>query len=355
MKVLFVKASDFYNDVRVTKYAKVLHSEGHTLDFVGWQRVEKEQANPYFNKLTYIQKGYGFNNKWLIFGYFFWMIRLFFKALFFPKYDWIYVVDFECAFPVRLANIFRRQKIVYDIYDEFAIRYKLPGVAKWIIQEMDYFSRRGSHTVIHVDESRVSPRDKKYIIIENSPMDYYENRSFKVDIKPVFAVTGWMTDRRGTESIYKFLMDHSEYKFLVIGNITDPEMKKKYLAQANVEYHDMMPQDEVFERTKDCAGIFALYDPSVEINRKAASNKSFDALMLGKILITNEGILMAEKVKSMNIGLVVNYDYDASWNKIVGLMQDEKRLHDMCIHSRELYETGYEFSKLLKNRLLNKL
>lgn len=69
-------------------------------------------------------------------------------------------------------------------------------------------------------------------------------------------------------------------------------------------YYDRMPQAELFDKLIDCCGIFSLYDPKLEINRLAASNKVYDAMMLGIPVITNPEVTNSVLLKNMGLALL---------------------------------------------------
>ena len=135
-----------------------------------------------------------------------------------------------------------------------------------------------------------------------------------------------------------------------MGEFINKETEKKYMGIPNIEYHHFMPQPDLFKIIGSCRGIFSLYDPSIEINKLAASNKLYDAMMLSIPVIVNKGILAADLVRNAGIGFVVNYDYDATWQVLE--KYDNVLVASMGKKGRNLYLQKYEFSKMLETVLL---
>ena len=112
-----------------------------------------------------------------------------------------------------------------------------------------------------------------------------------------------------------------------------------------------MAQEDLFEKIIDCCGIFSLYDPQLEINRLAASNKVYDAMMLGIPVITNPEVANSAFIKEHEVGVVVDYKFNERWD----FLSDSKFVEFATTigkNGRNLYLKEYRFEKMLENRLL---
>ncbi len=343
--ILLIKASNI-DDVRLQKYIKVLSDKNYNLTFIGWER-KKRVENDIGIEVKYLLTGFNSSKFQLLFGYVFWIFCVFFYLLFnYKKYKIIYSVDFESTFSVYVISKFFKIQYIYDIYDEFAIRYNFPSLIKKILQKLDFKIRDKSYRTVHVDKNRVSQNDTNYMIIENSPFDFYNGNFMTPKFEKVIAVTGLMSSSRGIKEIYDFALDYSSIKFILIGEFPGYEETLKHQLQKldNVDLFLKMSQYEVFEKIKNCSAIMALYDPKIEINRKAASNKLYDGMMLGIPVISNEGIEMSNFIKEKNIGLVINYTYNKyEWQKIENLINSPESLSVISKKSRDLYEKNFNF------------
>lgn len=355
--ILFVFAAT-ENGVRLQKFAKFLSAHSYKLKFIGWLRY-KNQTRPKdtkFETIDYLIKGGGEANKKLPGLYLCFLFKLFFKLLFRKNLskELVFAINFESAYIVYLVSHFRKVTYVYDIWDEFAISHKFPSKVVNCLKKIDKRIRKKSAFYIHVDEKRLSSIESdNYIIVYNSPYDIYGNAIHEVKYENAFAVTGWLNNIRGLDSIYKFASSNPQIQFVVAGEFIDSTIKDKYLALKNVQYYHFMPQNELFDKIKNCRGIFSLYDPSLEINRLAASNKLYDAMMLAVPSVVNSEIAAAKTVKDAQIGYLVNYVYDETWDQLSKFDIDETtRLGQ---NGRKEYLSNYEFDAMMKRVFLPKV
>jgi len=305
------------------------------------------------NQEVYLLKGGGYSNWKLIVYYPLWISRLFFHFLRKKNLEnsIIFVVNFDGALPIFLASFFRKRiKYIYDIHDEFALSYKFPLLIVKTISFLDTLIKSRAYKVIHVDKSRVSKNDRNYEIIFNSPADFYNGiyRNNRNERSLLYVVSGLLVKTRGLESIYKFALANPNFNFIVAGRLID-DTASKLVDLKNVDYFGMLPQYHLFERIKNADGIFSLYDPSIEINKLAASNKLYDAMMLGIPVIVNNGILAEHFVRSERIGYVVNYEYDETWGRIYNA--DFREIKLLGRNGRKIYETTFDYQSNYVHKL----
>lgn len=349
----FVSPAGF-NGVRNRKMARYLKSQGFQLSFVGWDRSHKQEKSEYFSDIEYVLKGGGESNKWTPLFYCFFIFKLITKYLFSPtacKSKLFFAVNFEAAFSLWVVSHFRNVKYIYDIWDELALSHNFPKPVKKLIRWFDKRVRKSSQFYIHVDPNRVSEIDSpNYIIIYNTPYDFYKGITPDYEYEKNYAVTGYFSNVRGLESIYQFAKESQDYKFIVVGEFLNKDTEKKFLELKNVDYHHFMPQEHLFEMISKCRGIFSLYDPSLEINQLAASNKLYDAMMLGIPVIVNNGIKVAQNVKEKCTGSIVDYVYNSSWNCLNAYSDEE--IKEMGRNGRAIFMKDLEFSKMCDKVLL---
>lgn len=357
--ILYIKGSNI-SDVRLQKFLYFFQSKSFQVSFWGWDRLISEKETNIKNhnvNITYPLRGGGYGGRWLFLYYPLWMFIIFFKVLFSNKissYN-IICINFECGLPVYLASKIRNINYIYEIYDEFSISHRFPLFIRKVLTIIDRKIMESSKFVIHVDENRVSFDRCKYIVIENSPYDYYKGNIRNYDnIRHSFAIIGNISKSRGIDQIYLFAKEYPKIDFLLAGTFYDSQYKDKLLSLSNVRYYDRMPQDKLFYLLTSCCGIFSLYDPVLDINKLAASNKVYDAMMLGIPVITNPDVINSRFVQEQNVGVVLNYQYDESWS----ILADNSFVAKAKIigeNGRELYLKKYEFGEMVEHRLLSLL
>lgn len=350
MKITFLKGSNCYSHVRVSKFIRYFQDRQWNIRAFCWLRNESVRDNE--GRETYILQGGGFGGRKLLIFYPFWMIMVFFKFLRYKqeKDELIFAIDFDSAFPLFLAKKYNNSlHYIYDIHDEFAIRYRLPKIIKQFIRWLDKKTRCAAELTIHVDDIRVSEIDDEYVVIHNSPEDFYQERTtgFNEPNERVFCISGLLTAGRGMASLTSFAK-YSHARFIVAGELVD-DSAKAFVALPNVDYLGYISQIELFSKVAVCDAIFSLYDPSLEINRLAASNKLYDAMMLGIPVITNRGLAMTNVVKDLQCGFVVPFDYDSSWQTILNAsVQDYQKKGQ---NGRTEYLASFSYESNFKKKL----
>lgn len=347
--ILYIKG-DNANNVRLAKCLTFFKGKDIKTLFWGWNRMPNKSKTS--KDVKYLLTGGGYGSKKLILYYSIWMMKLFFKILLLKKiknYN-VIAVNFDAALPVYLASKIRRNKYYYEIHDEFSLSYNLSGFWLNVIRGIDRRIMRNAETVIHVDENRVTYNQCKSIVIENSPIDFFKgNEPDYSNRSKTFAVIGMLSRQRGIDEILNFAKDNIQYTFFVIGkryNYTNPLLKLP-----NVVCKNFMLQNELFDLLRSCCGIFSLYDTSLKINKFAASNKVYDAMMLGIPVITNKEVMNSVFVEQNKIGIIIDYKYNSSWFK---LLENDyiKNAIKMGKTGRKIYLKRFQFDKLLENKLV---
>lgn len=355
--IIFIKACSIKN-TRLLKMASFFHKEGYSLHFIGWDRErEKESESPLFTNISYIYSGGGFGSgdlSMLILHYLIFQIKLFFHLFLINnkiKNKIYFAINFDVAFIVYCVSLIRPSiKYFYEIRDEFSKTYRIPRVFLPLFNIIEKKIRNRAIKTIHVDVNRVAKFDRNYLVINNSPFDFYKNKPYIPQLKKSFAVTGYLNYTRGLSEILNFANSNEDYTFYVIGRFIDQKTKKRFLELPNIQVYDYMPQDEVFNIISECRGIFSLYEPSLEINRLAASNKLYDAMMLGIPVIVNKEIVASTFVDKYNIGFSIDYFYNETWSTLIDSNLSDFQIKGM--NGRKLYLSSYEFGTQLSNILL---
>lgn len=352
MEFLFIKGSS-PRDVRISKYVSCLTRMGHAVSYWGWDRTAQNPIDERLKECRFVFFGGGFGKRTLLF-YPLWILKLFFCLLFDGrlKEREIIAVNFDAALPTCLACFIRRKRFTYEILDEFALSYKFPKILKSIIRVIDHWIIRRAKLLIHVDRNRITYDKSACIVIENAPEDYWRGKERDYDsIGRTFAVTGSLSMGRGIGSICKFAEACPDISLLVVGRFVDEDAKRCVSALKNVICHEYIKQQELFGMMEKCCGVFSLYDPSIEINRLAASNKVYDAMMMGIPVITNKEVLNAEYIAKNGVGIVVDYNYDDTW-KVLSDKDYLSRAKDIGRVGRKLYLEKFQFQAMLEQRLM---
>ncbi|TPE39983.1 glycosyltransferase family protein [Pontibacter mangrovi] len=353
----FYKSDDVSN-VRLQKYFRIFSDHRVPFRLYGWQRSEESLKFDFNESAHYLIRGGGYGNKKkLVMKYIgFTANLLLFIIKNYKKIQNIenIAVNFDTALVFFVTKPFTKVPYIYEVHDSFALSYSMPSFLKKILMKIDAHIMKNAKYVIHVDKNRILDHKHNNIIIYNSPQDYFSGKFEKRELNHSFAVIGNISEGRGILSILAFAKDNPRVNFTLIGKFYNLSLKQDFVKLNNITYYDYLPQAELFKKILHCCGIFSLYDPALEINRLAASNKVYDAMMLGIPVITNPEVQNSNFIVSEEIGLTVNYNYDESWGRLKcdSFIEVSKRLGT---NGRRLFEKEFEFKKMVEVSLLNNI
>jgi glycosyltransferase involved in cell wall biosynthesis len=338
-ELVFVKNAPIFNHVRLQKFILRFKKNGFLIDYWCWQR-EKSEVDPN-NEEKYLLFGGGYGGWKLIFWYPIWVFLVFFRALS-SKQQYFFVVDFESAFPFFVASKFRADiHYIYDIHDDFAMRYSFPQMFRSLIERLDRAIKKSALRVIHVDPSRVRENDLEHELVYNAPDDFLSSNLVEQHVPKYdqgelkLAMAGLLSYGRGAQSLIDFKTKNPATSILIAGKAVD-KVALSLCKCSGVEYLGEIDQAELFQQLVRVNCLVALYDPRSEINRFAASNKLYDALMLGKPIIVSDCSTLSDFVRKNEVGVVVNFHFDTTWDVLEELKDPAKR-KKMSIRARELY------------------
>lgn len=280
-------------------------------------------------------------NLWLFFNHL--MIR--------PKI--IHAFDLDTVLPALVSRFFLKNKVIYDIADWYADSRKVgflkPFVAKlerWVCSKVDI--------VILAHENRLQQlgfQPRQWIVVYNVPEDTTtENESScnygNITYESNFVYVGVLQPDRGIEQIIRAALAIGA-KLTIAGfgplaNMCVLESGKGDL----ITFRGRVSYEEALALQRGAIAILALYDPAVPNNRFAAPNKLYEAMMLGRPIITSAGTLVGEIVEREGIGLVVPYgDIQRLGDAMRFLVLHPEERKRMGQKGRQLYEKYYSFTR----------
>ena len=327
---------------RLYKLTLFLHDElGYEeISHVGWERIPGEREEKRFDfeidkKIILKGGGYGTGKvKWL---YFMWMIKTFFYCFKFKKNDVVWALGFESAFPAMLASKIKGFKVVFDDADRFSMIFKFPSIVDKIIK---FFEKRTSRNVtFHVvpGAERYNFASKKFYVLKNTPSESQVEKAKQISEnleKParfVININGWLGSGRGMREALSLVnqLENEDFKILLIGKL-DCEAAEQLSQHKNVIYKGKLSNAETLANYFLSDLVFTYYDPKLEINQYAESNKWGDAIKTKIGIIVNEEVKSAKFIKENNLGIIVPYnDVDALISEIKQLLANDAKLKEL--------------------------
>ena len=270
--------------------------------------------------------------------------------------DVIHAVDLDSLIPALRANRTAGAKVVYDIFDFYGpmIARRIPRPIRSYLMKLEQRSALKADLVILPDRSRAEffgehpPR--KIVEVMNVP----EDRPVPHRRSDRFTVFygGQIAQDRGIPELVR-ACEQSGARLIVAGHGPDEARLIPIVESSPVaEFLGNVSYDEVLRQTASADSIAALYDPSIPNNRKASPNKLFEAMMLAKPILTNEGTGLGDLVKREGLGELVRYgDLKSVRTGLERLMLSPQACAEMGARGRRLYETAFRW-EVMADRLV---
>ena len=325
--IVFVRNSDVRYDTRLRKAINEAIDCGLITLVLGWIRdgsgrpsvYQEVNGKPFSTKYFILKSrfGLGFRNIFRLITFNLWLLNVLIANR--KSYEAIYVCDLDVTFPSLFLKFLFRKKIIYDIFDFYSHAHTMPQGIKKYIEKAEYGVCRISDAVIVCTEKRATMLREKTginsVVIYNTPnlkimLDKPDFSRSKV--KGVFSIVyvGTLSEtsrllKEVTEKIK--LISGIELHVAGLGPLED------YFVQSaknfcNIYFHGQVTNEDALELQAGADILFATYDPSIEINRNSAPNKTYEAMALGKPVIVcrhTDADLVVTKNES---GYAIGYD-----------------------------------------------
>jgi glycosyltransferase involved in cell wall biosynthesis len=262
----------------------------------------------------------------------------------------IHASDFETGVPALVAGALLRVPVLYNIHDNLAMRYALPGWVMAVLNGMEgIVARRASVTLVPEPFRRdVLPRwaRARVHVVRNSPADPGVSEPPPPRPRPTVLFAGWLDVGRGLRQMLTLAAEgHVE---LVVAGEGDEAIRRDLSATPNVRYLGFCTHHQIMAETAAADYVAAFYDPARTINRYAASNKIAEALAVGRPVLINEELLVARGLAARGTAVVL--PYAAIVDRLPALLRahygDRPRYLSACRDARACYEADYHATQV---------
>jgi glycosyltransferase involved in cell wall biosynthesis len=361
--IVFVRNSDVRYDTRMRKSINEAIDCGLMPLVLGWVRDGSERPSgdqevngkPFSAKYFILKArfGLGLRNIFRLIAFNLWLLKMLIATR--KSYEAIYVCDLDVAFPSLFVKFLFRKKIIYDIFDFYSHTHAMPQGIRKYVEKAEYGVCRMSDSVIVCTEKRARMlRDKTEInsvVIYNTPnikiMPYKPDFSLSKN-KGVFSIvyvgTLSETGRLLKEVTEKIKVSPGiELHVAGLGPLEDyiVETVKKF---PNIYFYGQVTNEVALELQAGADILFATYDPSLEINRNSAPNKTYEAMALGKPIIVCRNTDADLVVTANESGYAIGYDA----KEFMGIVHKYKNNEDLKIahanNALALYREKYSWS-----------
>lgn len=373
--IVLIRCNDIISDSRAKKYIDYFIRKDIDYRIIAWDRLSNSVKQP---KTIYCPSRSKYNQgglaaamdriKWMLF-----IIRTLFS---FKENLTIHACDIDAAFPAVIYKMFSKRKnyVLFDIFDWISdTLYNQGRIMSLAFGIMEYVAVKKSDHIIICEEERIQQVPYnikgKYSVLQNIPSfksdDFlYDDKKyhFENDKLVLSYVGGFVEDRCLDELIEG--AEQGLYNLNIAGYGKNKFLDKlsKLSSCPNIKYYGKVAYKDGLRIMYNSDMIYAMYSKANPNHFYAAPNKYYEALFLGKALITTSGIIVAKKVIDNNIGYACGESFEELKNLISSITKEDlqtksnnaKLLWGTFSEATEQYlDTVYTKEFLLKERNLS--
>lgn len=345
--ILITRTNGIYSSPRIEKYVNFF--EENNIDYltIGWDRVNKglkRKNTIYFNLKSQFNlggvKAATHRIKWMSF-----LIKQLLKNK--KKITVIHAFDLDTAFPSVVFKFFfnRKVKVIFDICDWMsATLYNQNKIILFAFKKMESFTIKHSDEVIICEPERIEQipykLNKKELVVPNIPS--FNDISFlKHDDKYKFdndnitlSYVGGFAPCRNLNEIFEAVQS-KKFNLLIAGfgtkSIEDKCLELSNLD--NVKYFGKVNYKDGLNIMYNSDIIYAMYSKINPNHFFAAPNKYYEAMMLGKPIISTKGINMEKKILDNKLGYIIDESSVELLNLIINI-----DINDILLKGNNAYE-----------------
>jgi glycosyltransferase involved in cell wall biosynthesis len=329
--IIIYPLSSLKKRTRLTKLAELAVDLGMSITSWCWERVPGEAKN----ELTLPQEkrvllhGGGWSTPNIKYYYLLWMVRVFMTLLRERPKAPVYCLGFETAFPALVAKSIVGTRYIFDDADRFSMIVHFPSVLQNLVRFLERKTSEGSEVNIIPGYERYEFKNDKQKVLKNMPDAKAVARSDALHVERpkaslVVYVNGWMGETRGMPVLAKVaqrLQDQQEIHFLAAGRV-DGSSAQAFVTLPHVTYLGEVENAKALAAYRVSDIVATLYDPNVEINRYAESNKWGDAIYFGVPVLVNDEVMTAQFLRDAGACLSFAYhDTEALARHLLELAQ----------------------------------
>lgn len=351
MKIILFRSNNIF-DSRVNKYHNYYERAGLDYVIVGWDRGGKGWLKEHYDFFHYQAevdagglKGMRNHFKWMVFVY-----RYLKKH---RDVTTIHACDLNVAFPAALFKALHKKDVtlIFDACDWFSSNYANNKFLKGLFGFMEKFAYKRSDKLIICEPEREKQIQfklrEKPLVMPNIP-DISTDMITPVQEKYVFqngnptlAYLGGFSDDRFLLEMLT-LAETEPFNLLIAGYGNKDVIAKceSLKDKDNVRYFGRIPMEEGLNMENASDIIYAMYCKVNQNNIFAAPNKFYEALLLGKPLITTKGTIVEPKVVNNGIGWAVEEDIEELRQLLRNLKKED--IQEKGKKSSELWEKKFK-------------
>ena len=302
---------------RVSKYIDFYKKKNIKYTAVGWDRKCEGLKKENFEFLKY-KAGVNVGGFKAILNHCRWMLFVFKYLLSHRDVSFIHACDLNSAFPAAIFKRFCSKKtvLIFDSCDWFSANFANSKKLAAIFEKMEKFTCNVADELIICEKERKEQitflLKKEPLVLPNIPsidssLIENFNETYKFDNDwPTLAYFGGFSEDRFQRELLELVQ--TEKVNLLIAGFGTKEIE--YICEQvdkldNVKYFGKVDMKTGLSMSKAADIIYAMYCKVNKNNIYAAPNKYYEAMFLGKAIITTKGTILEDKVLNNSIGYVI--------------------------------------------------
>ena len=351
MRIAIVHGNDG-SDVRIGKICRSLSKMGHDVHFIGWDRrpgAEKEVDLGGATRHIMVRRTrFG---RFSIAGqlrFCFHIVRVLAKL----RPHIVQCVNEDLGLVVLVFRGLFYQRLICDVFDSLVDRQSRRALpVRWALRVVSEIVRCAVDGLIATDRARFGRFGRyrrKCVIVENVPEDPGDRLwgNFPLGRVKVY-VAGTLNEGRGIRQILEVADRVENLEIVSAGWLYDDYANNVFAKHPKVSFRGIVTARRSLELAAQCDAVLAYYAPTSVNNLYASPNKIYDAMSVGRPVIINSEIRVAQWVLDNEVGWACRYDDTDGLEKIVLALQSARAsLSASAARLRELFVNGHTWEKM---------
>lgn len=330
MRILLFRSNNIF-DSRVNKYHNYFERVGLDYTIVGWDRAGKGLQKEHYDFFQY-RAGEDVGGVKAVRNHFKWMLFVYKYLKSHKDVTTIHACDLNSAFPAALFKALYKRKVtlIFDACDWFSANFSEKKLLCFCFGLMEKYACKKANELIICEPERIEQVQFKLrkppLVMPNIPeidpsvITEVQDKFRFNNGNPTLAYFGGFSDNRFLLEI--LTLTETEPFNLLIAGYGDKNVLQKLEEVKNgdnVKYFGRLSMEEGLNMENAADIVYAMYCKTNPNNIYAAPNKFYEALMLGKPIITTKGTIVEKKVVDNNIGWAVEEDIEELRNLVNNL------------------------------------
>lgn len=334
MQVILFRSNNIF-DSRVNKYHNFYERACINYTIVGWDRAGKGWKKEHYDFFQY-RAGEDVGGLKAIGNHFKWMLFVYRYLKRHKDVTTIHACDLNSAFPAALFKALHKSDVtlIFDACDWFSANFAHKKFLCFCFGLMERFTCKKADELIICEPERIAQVQfklkKRPLVMRNIPevdtsLITGIQEKYKFDnTNPVLAYLGGFANSRFLLELLS-LAETESFNLLIAGSGDKEIMKKceELNKRNNVKYFGRVNMIEGLNMEYAADIVYAMYCKINPNHIYAAPNKYYEAMLLGKPLITTKGTLPGDKVKFYDTGWAVEEDIEDMRNVLKSLKRED--------------------------------